>query len=227
MANFFPLILDTTAPASPTIQLEGGAVYTSALLVNASITTGDVDTTGYQMKIWGDVDTTYDTDVQDTEVGSTWITFSATKQIKLATGDGSKTVYLRIRDDVHNVSAQATDSITLDTNLPVVTTTAPDVTKISKQAGKNICSFSFSVSEPFTEYKVKVVSSSGASHDTGVVIPTTAGSTNTSATGSFDTSVGGNINVQIYGTDLETASAGDGEKIIKVFAKDASGAWSS
>ena len=35
------------------------------------------------------------------------------------------------------------------------------------------------------------------------------------------------INCQIYGADLEAADAGDGTKIVKVFAKDESGNWSS
>lgn len=226
MASYFNLVLDTLAPANPIISLEGGATYASQQLITATISTSDGDTTGYQMKIWGDVDATYDTDVQTLEANSTWITYQASKQIKLTSGDGSKTIYIKIRDDVQNPSGQASDAILLDTSAPVVTTGSPDVSKISKVSGKNICSFSFQVNEIFDEYKVKVVSSTGAAHDTGVQIPTTAGSTNMSGSaGDYPASTP--INCQIYGTDLETASAGDGTKIIKVFTKDDSGLWSA
>jgi len=223
--NYFNLTLDTTGPANPSISIEGGAQYATKQLVDCAIDTTDGNTTGYQMKIWGDVDTAYDTDVQDTEATSNWITFQESKQVKLASGDGNKTLYVRIRDDVHNESGQASDSINLDTTKPVVTISGPDVTKISKVAGKDVCAFSFQVDSTFTEYKVKVVSSTGASHDTGTVIPTTAGSTNMSDSGSFAATTP--IDCSIKGADLEAASAGDGTKIIKVFAKDEAGNWSA
>lgn len=227
MANYFYLTLDTTGPSSPSITIEGGSAYVSNQIVNTSISTGDGDTTGYQMKIWGDVDGTYDTDIQSTEGASNWITFSASQQLKLSSGDGAKTIYLRIRDDVHNQSAQASDGTTLDTTLPVVTISGPDVSKISKQPTKNVSSFSFTVNEVFDEFKVKVVGSTGASHDTGTLIGTANGSTNTSGSaGGYDTTANGAENVSINGADLETASAGDGQKIIKVFVKDQAGTWS-
>lgn len=225
MPNYFNLTLDTTGPANPSISIESGAQYATQQLVSCGIGTSDGDTTGYQMKIWGDVDTSYDADVQATEVESNWITFQSSKQVKLATGDGSKTIYARIRDDVHNESGQASDNINLDTTRPVITISGPDVSKISKVAGKDASAFSFQVNSAFVEYKVKVVSSTGAAHDTGVLIPTTAGSTNMSATGSFAADTP--IECTIKGADLETASAGDGVKIIKVFAKDDAGNWSA
>ena len=225
MANYFLLTLDTTGPQSPSIILESGAQYASDQLINADISTSDGVTTGYQMKIWGDVDLTENPNIQDTEVNSSWITYSATQQVKLSTGDGSKTVYLKIRDDVLNESAQTSDSITLDTSLPVVTISGPDVSKISKIATANISSFSFTVNEIFDEYKVKVVASTGAAHDTGTLIGTANGSTNMSGVaGDYPADTA--INCSIYGSDLEVASAGDGEKIVKVFAKDKSGTWS-
>src|SRR6056297_411157 len=225
MANYFLLTLDTTGPQSPAISLESGAQYATQQLINADISTADGETTGYQMKIWGDVDLTENPNIQDTEVNSSWITYSATQQVKLSTGDGSKTVYLKIRDDVLNESAQTSDSITLDTSLPVVTISGPDVNKISKIATANVSSFSFTVNEIFDEYKVKVVASTGAAHDTGTLIGTANGSTNMSGVaGDYPADTA--INCSIYGSDLEVASAGDGEKIVKVFAKDKSGTWS-
>lgn len=225
MANFFTLTLDTTGPANPSVSIENGAQYAVQNLVNLTIGTTDTNKTGYQMKIWGDVDKAFDTAVQDTEATSTWITFNTAKQVKLATGDGVKNIYVKLRDDVFNESAQVSDSIILDTDKPIVTITGPDVTKISKIPNKNIAAISFTVNSTFVEYKVKVVSASGAAHDTGTLIGTTNGSTNTSGTGSFNASTP--INCTITGADLELASSGDGVKTIKIFAKDSAGNWSA
>ena len=224
MANYFILVLDTTAPANPTISLEGGAQYAAAQLITATISTSDTPTTNYQMLIWGDVDGSYDTNIQSTEGTSTWIAYATSKQIKLSTGDGNKTVYVKIRDDVYNVSAQASDGITLDMTKPIISITGADVSKISKIAGKNTASFSFTCDSNYVEYKVKVVATSGATHDTGITIGTANGSVNMSGTGTF---VGATpIESQIKGSDLELASSGDGQKIIKVFVRDQASNWS-
>lgn len=226
MASYFTLTLDTTGPASPSISLDGGAEYATAQLVNATIGTTDNPTTNYQMKIWGDVDKTHNADIQDTEVASAWITYATSQQVKLSSGDGSKTVYLKIRDDVYNESSQASDTIILDMTLPVVTVSNISATKISKIAGKNSMTFQFSSDSIFDEYKVKVVSTSGAAHDTGTQIGTAGGSTNVSGSeGNYPASTP--ITVTIKGVDLETASGGDGSKIIKVFVKDDAGNWSA
>ncbi len=225
MANYFYLVKDTTGPASPSIQIDADAQFAVQQLVEATIGTGDGDTTNYQMKIWGDVDTEFNADVQGTEENSNWISYATSKQIKLSSGDGSKTVYLKIRDDVYNESSQASDSIILDTTLPVVTITGPDVSKISKKATKNVASFSFSIDTIFDEYVVKVVASTGAAHDTGTVILTANGSVNMSGNdGDYPASTP--INCQINCADLEVASAADGQKIIKVFVRDKAGNWS-
>ncbi len=234
MANYVTITLDTTAPSSPSLSLNGGAQYTTTSLVTATIGTGDGTTTGYQMKLYGDIDVAWakangilssgSPATSVTEAEAQWITFTTSKQLQLTTGDGNKTVNVKIRDDVHNPSAQASDSIIMDTEKPEATVTSPDVSKISKVSGKDTVSFSFTADEAFKEYKVKVVASTGASHDTGVLVPKTAGSTNTSGTGSFPASTP--ITVTIKGADLETASAGDGAKIVKVFILDTSGNWS-
>lgn len=226
MANYVYITLDTTAPSNPVIVIEGNAIYTTNQLVNLSVSVGDAITTGYQMKIWGSVDTAYNASIQDTEANSSWIPFTPNPQVKLSASDGSKTINLRVRDDVHNASSIAVDSITMDTNIPTVTTTTPDVAKISKVAGKDTASFTFTSNELFVEYKVKLVGATGNTQDTGTVIPTTAGSINTSGTGSF--TAGQVITVTIKGEDLEDAGATtDGQKILKVFVKDASGQWSA
>jgi hypothetical protein len=224
MPNNFNLTLDTTGPANPTISIESGATYATQQLVNCAIATGDGSTVGYQMKLWGNVDPAYDPNIQTTEVASAWITFEAAKQIKLLSGDGNKTIYLKIRDDVYNESAQISDSVNLNTAVPVVTITGPDVSRISKITGKDTCAFSFVSDVDFIEYKVKVVSGAGAIESAGNLIPVAGGSSNMSESGVFGTATP--IACSIKGADLESASSGDAVKIVKVFVKSAAGLWS-
>lgn len=217
MPAHFNLTLDTTGPAGVTISLAGGAAYSSVRDITATIGTSDGTTTGYQMKVWGDVDNAYDANVQTTEGASSWISYSTSKLIRLSTTDASKTVYVKVRDDVWNESAAASDSITLDTSVPVITISGPDVTKISKVTGKRTASFSFTTDVALDSYKVKVVPSSASLENAGTQIPTTAGSTNMSGGA---VGAGATVNCTIDGADLETASAGDGDKVIKVFGRE-------
>ena len=129
-----------------------------------------------------------------------------------------------MRDDVCNETASASATITLDTSVPAVTIIGPDVSRISKTAPKNVATFSFTSDVAFTEYKIKVVPSKSSLHDAGTLIGTANGSANMSATGTFKANTA--ISCKIYGKDLEAASSGDGEKIIKVFVKNAHGTWS-
>ena len=226
MATNFTLTLDTTAPADVSISLDAGAAYASTQAVTAGISTSDGVTTNYQMKVWGSVDTGANANIQATEGASTWIAYSTSQAVTLSSGDGSKTINVRVRDDVWNESSSATDTITLDTTLPVPNVTVgPDLTKISKISGKRVSSFSFQSDQIFDEYKIKVVPSTGSLHTAGTVIPTTNGSTNVAgAAGDYPATT--NINSTIDGRDLELADTGDGAKIIKIFVKDDAGIWS-
>lgn len=231
MANYFSLTLDTTGPSNPSIRLNNNAQFSTTELITASIGTGDSNIAGYQMKIWGDIDIAWAKEnglissgsTTVTETTALWISYAASKQLKLSSGDGNKTVSLLLRDDVYNVSALVSDSISLDKTRPTVNITGPDVSKISKQDGKNVAAFSFTVDTSFVEYKVKVTTS-GADHSTGTQIGTANGSTNMVGTGTYAKATV--INSTINGADLEAASAGDGTKVIKVFVKDEAGNWS-
>src|SRR3954471_7094034 len=110
MAANFTLTLDTTGPAGVAGSINAGATYTTSRDVTLGPTTTDSDTTGYQIKIWGNVDTAFDANIQATEGASTWITLTASMAVRLSTGDGSKTLTWRLRDDVNNESSTATDS---------------------------------------------------------------------------------------------------------------------
>lgn len=217
MASYFNLTLDTLAPQGLNIKLNNGSQYTTSKAVQLAINVTDESAVGYQMKVWG-------IDGIAKESDAVWETLANVKDITLPTGDGLKTVYVKVRDDVYNETAVASTSITLDTSVPAVTIIGPDVSKISKTAPKNVATFSFTSDVAFTEYKIKVVPSKSSLHDAGTLIGTANGSTNMSATGTFKASTA--ISCKIYGKDLEIASSGDGEKIIKVFVKNTVGTWS-
>ena len=217
MASYFNLTLDTLAPQGLTIKLNNGSQYTTSKAVQLAINVTDESADGYQMKIWG-------IDGIAKESDAVWETLANVKDITLPTGDGLKTVYVKVRDDVYNETAVTSTSITLDTSVPAVTIIGPDVSRISKTSPKDVATFSFTSDVAFTEYKIKVVPSKSSLHDAGTLIGTANGSTNMSATGTFKASTA--ISCKIYGKDLELASSGDGEKIIKVFVKNTVGTWS-
>lgn len=229
MAAHFTLTLDTTAPADVTVEINGGDAATASLDVTLAIATSDGDTSGYSMKVYGDVDDDHaPAEYRASEGDAPWISFATSKGVRLAAGDGSKTVRVKVRDDVWNASGEATDAITLDTSAPVVTiTSAPTRSRISKVTGRDETVFEFEVDVPFSEFTVRVVPNSGSGHTAGTEIPTAGGSANTGGDeGPYDE--GTPIEVTINGVDLESADAGDGAKVVKVFARASEGAqnWS-
>lgn len=218
MSASFNLVLDTTGPQAPTISIAGGAVYTNTTSVTVTFGTSDSPTTGYEMKVWG-------ADIGIAAEPAGWESFSTSKSVTLTGADGTKTVYARFRDDVGNETAIISDSITLDTTLPVVTVGTPSTSKISKVDGFRAATNTFQSDSEFDEYQVRVVPSTGSTVTAGTLIPTTNGSVNTSgAAGGYPAVT--NTTVTIDGADLEAASAGDGTKIIKVFVRDVAGNWS-
>ncbi|MEG1564246.1 MAG: hypothetical protein RR365_11055 [Bacteroides sp.] len=219
MASYFNLLLDTTAPGGLTVTINSGAQYTTKTAVTLAIGLTDTPTTGYQMKVWG-------TATIANEAAATWESFATTKNVVLSTGDGAKTISVKVRDTVGNESGAATDTITLDTAVPAVTLTGPDVTVVSKISSYDTCAFGFQCDVIFSEYKVKVVPTTNSLHDAGTLIPVTGGSTNMSGVvGDYPATT--TINCTIKGADLEAASAADGTKIVKVFVKNVAGSWSA
>ena len=219
MASYFNLTLDTLAPAGLAVQLNGDDIYTTTPSVELTLTLTDSPTTGYQMKIWG-VEGVTD------EGSASWETYAASKSVTLPSGDGLKTVYVKVRDAVGNESSAASDSITLNTAVASVTVTGPDKSTISKVVGFDMAVINFMSDIAFEEYKVCVVPATSSTQESGTQIPTTNGSVNTSGSaGGYEADT--NIEVKINGSDLEAASSGDGVKIVKVFVKNAAGTWST
>lgn len=218
MASYFTLTLDTVAPAGVTLTINDGAIYTTSRNVSLDIHTNDGATSGYQMKVWG-------IEGVASESAASWESFAETKSVQLTSDDGLKTVYVKVRDDVGNESTAASDTITLNTSVPSVTVTGPDRARLSKVSGFDKAVINFTADAIFTEYKVCVVPANNSTQDAGKTIPTDGGSINTSgAEGNYPAQT--NIQVTIAAADLETASSGDGAKIIKVFVRNQAGTWS-
>lgn len=215
MASYFQLTLDTLAPSITSFTINDGASVTTSQNVTLKITAPEAAS----MKIWG-------IDGVATESAATWETFAAEKAVTLTSGDGTKTVYIKVRDSVYNESAASSDTITLSTALPTITITGPDVSVISEQSGKNVATFSFQSSMALKAWTVRLVPANNSAHDAGTQIPTTGGSTNMSGT-----TLAANTAKQctINGSDLSTAAGGvDGTYIIKVFGQaSANDLWSA
>lgn len=234
MPGTFQLVLDTLGPQAVTLVLDAGnPTFTVDRVVNAQPGTSSGDAT--LMKIWGDVDNAADANVQTTEGASSWVAFGS-RDITVATGDGLKTINVRLSDDLGNTSSVATDTITLDSTAPVITITAgPNTTaggsppRLSKVSGFDDGAVIWSPDSDLQAFKLKFVPSTGADHTQGTTIPTAGGSTNVDVTsdGSVKVAAGGSVTSHVKGADLEAASAnGDGTKQLKIFGQDMAGSWS-
>ncbi len=221
MAAFFNLTLDTLAPQGVTLQINAGAIYTANKAVSLAIGCSDASTAGYSMKIWGSITGAA------TEADAKWETYAPSKTVTLTDGDGLKTIYVKVRDNVWNEADAVSATITLNTSIPVVTITGPDVSIVSEVTGKNTAKFNFTADVIFDEYKVGVVPANNSTVADVTVIGTTGGSANTSGdAGNYPADT--NIEVSINGTDFKTAAGGaDGTYIIKVFVKNQAGTWSA
>lgn len=221
MAAFFNLTLDTLAPQGVTLKINAGAIYTANKAVTLAIGCSDTSTVGYSMKIWGSVVGAA------TEEEAKWENYAASKTVTLTDGDGLKTIYVKVRDNVWNEAEPVSATITLNTAIPVVTIVGPDVSIISEVVGKNTAKFNFTANAIFDEYKVGVVPANNSTVSDVTVIGTTGGSANTSGSdGNYHADT--NIEVTINGTDFKTAAGGaDGTYIIKVFVKNQAGTWSA
>lgn len=230
MSAGFQLILDTTAPQGVVAKLNGDDGATASQDVSLTVTSTDTDVA--QALIWGDVDPAFNASIQADEAGSSPISFSSPFAVRLSAGDGVKTIFVKLLDDVGNeTGAAVSDTISLASTAPTVTITAgPTATtmdgaipKISEVDGFDIASFTFSVDQDITAWKVKIVASQSDPDTAGAVIEETNGSTNMTG-GALAASTG--VNATINGSDLKAASAGDATKEIKVFAQNAAGTWS-
>jgi hypothetical protein len=112
----------------------------------------------------------------------------------------------------------------LDTGVPAITiSVAASPTRISKVTSFDTTTFQFQSDVALQAWKVKVVPATGSLENAGAQIPAAGGSTNVTGGALAATT---NQAVTIKGADLEAASPGDGDKIVKVFGQDGAGRWS-
>lgn len=215
--------LDTAPPAGGAFVINDGAPRVAVQTVTLTIESSSLDVD--EMIIWGDVDIADSAAVQATEGASQWITFAESKVIRLSSGDGPKTINLRLRDDVGNATLAIDRVITLDGTAPwVEIVSGVDVERVSTVAGHDEATFSWRCNQAFEHYEVKVVPSSLASYQIGTALDDTDGSLNIAGDGAFPATTP--ITTTINGADLQTASPGDGPKIIKVFVRNTTDVWS-
>ena len=247
MAGYFSVTLDTLGPQGASVVINGDEEQTSSTQLNLKILCADSDTTGYQMKIWSDA-----TEIHTEQLAS-WEDYVSEKTLtverELVRND-TVTVFVKLRDDVWNESETVSDSIKVYVQSPVVNIVGISRVRISKVPAssdesfadrlfpKDTCIVSFTVDSDCDELKVMVADTVNAQIDDpfNVLIPTEGGSKITDSDAEITTSddgmqifsvqANGTYNAFIKGIDLETASPGDGIKIIKIFARSTNGFWS-
>lgn len=247
MASYFKLTLDTTGPSGVSLQINGDEERTTNTQLTLSIGCDDSDLTDYQMKIWSDA-----LDMPS-EANAQWENFSAEKTVEiypeLISGD-TVTIYVKLRDDVWNESVIASDSIVVYTENPVVEIANISRARISKIPApsdasiaeklfpKNTTCIGFAVDKDCDDLRIMVVDNINALYDdpANVLIPVDGDSyiiaADTEHLNASDglrmDSVTANTSYVAYirGADLETASPGDGIKIVKIFAHETDGNWS-
>lgn len=226
MSAHFTLTLDTAPPSSPLLLIDGGIDRTGSQLVSVAVTSPDADT--QEMLLWGDVDEAHDPDVQRLETDSTWVSYSPTERlVRLSPGQARKRLYARLRDDVGNETAAFADWVDYDISVPTVEITlAPSRAKVSKVPPAHVTVFGWEANVVFDRYEVRAVPTAGSPRAAGPQIGTAHGSANVSGVGTFASEVP--ISTSVTGGDLEAASPGDGQKVVKVFVRSAdTQAWSA
>lgn len=233
MSNYVNLTLDTVGPSGVSLLINGDETKTTSTAVSLAIGCSDEELGSYQMKIWGIADVL-------TEDVAVWETYRATKTVTLPSGDGIKTVYVKVRDDVWNESDAVSDTVTLYEKVPTVQYMETNISRLSLVSGKNVTSGAFWFDEAIDAVRIAVVQDVNATYDdpANVIIPKTNGSVmsddNDCGTYSSDILEGGGyidsihaINFSLYSADIAAASPGDGVKIIKAFVRSAeTGNWS-
>ena len=97
--------VDTTAPTSNSVAINSGATYSTS----RSVTTLTLSSTGASQMMISE-----DSGFSE----ASWETYSTSKSFNLSSGDGTKTVYAKFKDESGNTSSSVSDSIVLDTVAP-------------------------------------------------------------------------------------------------------------
>jgi hypothetical protein len=123
---FDKIILDTTSPGGPSIEINDGAQKTDSTKVTLKINAND-DTSGvYQISFSNDGLTWSD-----------WENYTQTLLYTLPEGDGTKTIYFKVKDKAGNTAGPVSADIILDTT---PSKTEPEDQKVGeeKEAGMDM-----------------------------------------------------------------------------------------
>jgi hypothetical protein len=107
--TFLVSTADTTAPSGGSVSINAGAIGTRVTATTLTISASD-DSGVTQMC------------VSNTTTCTTWVAYATTRAHTLATGVGTKTVYVKFRDRFGNTSANATDTIIYEVTAPTTST---------------------------------------------------------------------------------------------------------
>jgi len=148
------VILDTTPPAG-SVTINNGDTYTKSTSVTLTLVVTDTASGVQQVRFSDD-------GVWDTE---SWETYSEIRDWTLSSGDGTKTVYYQIMDNVGFVSETISASIILDTKSPTGSITINDdamyatsnsvtLTLVAADATSGVADMRFSTEDvPWTEWE--------------------------------------------------------------------------
>ncbi len=176
------IILDATAPTG-SVTINSGAAYTNTTSATLSLSCTDTGSGCAQMQFSND--------------NVTWSTseiYSATKAWTLTTGDGTKTVYVKFKDNSNNWSTAYSDTIILDTAITVtVTANDPTATEAGPTTGQFTVTRTGSTTSALTVYfAVSGTATSGSDYNsigTSVTIPAGSASATITVTPINDTLV--------------------------------------
>ena len=104
------IIVDATPPSSGSVAINNGATHTTSRNVNLILTATDLIGVA---KYYASENTTPPIDA------SNWLDMATSGEFELSTGDGDKTVYVWFKDKGDNLSARYSDTIIMDTSIPV------------------------------------------------------------------------------------------------------------
>lgn len=225
MASGYVVIdIDNVAPKiTATLNSGWPTTVTPEVLLLVS---GQDDLYGQQdlkwMKVWGDVDQSFNVDISTSSGVSRWFSFRRKMTVVLSAGSGSKTINVIVMDSVGNSSLTAEMSVELQQpSMPEVTITVPPRrNRFSQVSGYDVVTMSWRADRNFDEYIVKVVDNVSDTYEKGIALS----GTNVAGTGGF---VGGSaITTTISAAAVMAVSPSASRKIIKVFVRSGS-VWSA
>lgn len=121
------LTIKLSPPKVAALLLAGGATYTNSDNVQLTISSQNAADMSFSSD-----GTTWDD----------WETYSPTKSYSLSSGDGAKNLYIRVRDNVGDISQSLKSSITLDETSPTTSHIPRGTEEDSKYRGSVIVDFS-------------------------------------------------------------------------------------